>query len=496
VSRPWFDAAAPWVIVLVLLFAVLPVSEAAHQFSLSNLANGDFWWHLRTGIGILESHALPHNGWYSQSSAMPWTASSWLYDVAVAIGFRGLDLRIIPLAAMACKLALAVLVFLLAGGWRGRLWSAVLSSAVAQFILIGLPPLPMYCSALLFAIELLLLTQSRREASVLPLYWLPPLFLLWANVDVQFVIGVFALLLFAATAMLEHWGTRSGIAWLESPVNPPLPKLGATIAASLLATVLTPYGAGGYRVFFAQVTSAANSYFPDFQALRFRTPQDYLLLLLIGAAFLALGLRRSRDPFQIALLLLCTFASFYARRNAWLAVIAAVAILGNAPLEPASQPARESATLARSRLLLAAGLAIALLAAAAVIHLPRDRAGLLAKVGKAYPVAAADYIRDHHLPQPLFNSFPWGGFLTWYLPEYPVAIDGRTDLYGDDFNIQYAKVMNAGAHFSTLPALDQAGTLLLEKNSLMGTALATVPGFKVAYSDNVAVVLLREQPQP
>jgi len=304
------------------------------------------------------------------------------------------------------------------------------------------------------------------------------------------------LLLFAATAVLEHWGTRSGIAWLESPANPPLSKLGAAIAAALLATVLTPYGAGGYRVFVAQVTSAANTYFPDFQALRFRSPQDYLLLLLVGAAFLALGLRRSRDPFQIALLLLCTFASFYAHRYAWLAVIAAVAILGNAPLEPASQPTSESATLAKSRLLLAAGVAIALLAAAAVIHLSGNRARLLARVGKAYPVVAADYIREHHLPQPLFNSFPWGGFLTWYLPEYPVAIDGRTDLYGDDFNIQYANVMNAGAHFSTLPALDQAGTLLLEKNSLMGTALATVPGFKVAYSDNVAVVLLREPSQP
>ena len=118
-GRPWFDAAAPRVIVLVLLFAVLPVTEAAHQPSLSNLANGDFWWHLRTGIGILESHALPHTGLYSQSSAMPWTASSWLYDMTMAIGFRVLDLRVIPLAAMACKLALAVLVFLLAGGLRG-----------------------------------------------------------------------------------------------------------------------------------------------------------------------------------------------------------------------------------------------------------------------------------------------------------------------------------------------------------------------------------------
>ena len=121
---------------------------------------------------------------------------------------------------------------------------------------------------------------------------------------------------------------------------------------------------------------------------------------------------------------------------------------------------------------------------------------MLAKIGEAYPVAAADYIRQHQLPQPLFNSFPWGGFLTWYLPEYPVAIDGRTDLYGDDYNIQYAKVMNAEAHYSTFPPLNEARTILLEKKSLMGTALPSVQGFKQVYSDDVAVVLVREQPGP
>ncbi len=77
-----------------------------------------------------------------------------------------------------------------------------------------------------------------------------------------------------------------------------------------------------------------------------------------------------------------------------------------------------------------------------------------------------------------------------------MAIDGRTDLYGDDFNIQYAKVMNAEAHYSTFPPLAQAGTLLLEKKSLMGSALPHVAGFNQVYADDVAVVLVREQPQP
>ncbi len=499
--RHWFDAAAPRLIALVLLFAVFPFTEAAHQYALSSLSNGDFWWHLRTGLGILQSHALPHTGLYSQLSEMPWMASSWLYDIGLAVGYRAFDLLVLPLTAIACKLFLAVLTFLLAGGLRGRFWTAIFLSAAAQFVLVNLPPLPVYFSALCFAAELLLLLESRRAGDVRPLYWLPPLFLLWANVDAHFVIGIFALLLSVAASLLDERAGRSRTAGTARPKNSPLCALGAITAASLFATVITPYGWNLYGVFWARISSSANVYFPDFQSLRFRSPQDYLLLLLIAAAFLALGIRRSRDVFQVSLLLLCAFAAFHSRRDAWLAALAAVAILGEALPEPDSQSAREPSPLSnspqsQSKILLAAALAVALLAVAAAIHFPRSHAAMLAKVGKAYPVAAADYIRDHQLPQPLFNSLPWGGFLTWYLPEYPVAIDGRTDLYGDDFNIQYAKVMNAEAHFSTLPALNQAGTLLLEKNSLMGVALATVPGFKVAYSDNVAVVLTREQSAP
>lgn len=494
--RHWYDAAAPRVIAMVLLFGAAAFIEAAHQNSLSSIANADFWWHLRVGLGILESHALPHTGLYSQASALPWLSPSWFYDLMVAVGYRMFGLLYLPSFALYVKLMLAIVTFLLAGGLRGRFWPAVALSAAAQFVLIHWPPLPLYTSVLFFAVELLLLMQCRRSGQVRSLYVLPLLFLLWANADVQFVIGVFLLLLFVAASVIENWGTRAGVAWLERPSNPPLNLVGAITAASLIATFLTPYGWNLYGAFFARATSSANQYFPDYLALRFRSPQDYLLLLLVAAAFLALGMKRSRDLFQIALLLLCTFASFRAQRDAWLATIAAVAIVANALPGARSQPAGERSRVAKSQMLIAAGLAIALVVATAVIHFPRSRKATLAKIGKTYPVAAADYIRAHQLPQPLFNSLPWGGFLTWYLPEYPVAIDGRTGLYGDDLNIQYAKVMNADAHFSTFPPLNQAGTLLLEKNSLMGVALATVPGFTVAYSDNVAVVLVREQPVP
>src|SRR5664279_75210 len=221
-----------------MLFAVAGFHESIRQHSLNSIATGDFWWHLRTGLGILETHALPHTGLYSQSSALPWMASSWFYDVLVALGFKLLDLRFVAVLAIALKTALAALTFFLAGGLRGRFWSAIVLSAAAQYTLGAMPPLPLYCSVLEFAVELILLMDCRATGNVRRLYWLPLLFLLWANIDVQFVIGIFVLLLFAVVTLIERWGARAQIAWLDRTSSPPLNPLGIVTAAALLATVI------------------------------------------------------------------------------------------------------------------------------------------------------------------------------------------------------------------------------------------------------------------
>jgi hypothetical protein len=108
-------------------------------------------------------------------------------------------------------------------------------------------------------------------------------------------------------------------------------------------------------------------------------------------------------------------------------------------------------------------------------------------------VRAGDYIRANHLPPPIFNAYDWGGFLTWYLPEYPVSIDSRTALYGDEINARYFKVTTAEIPLDADPSFANARTILLRKDSPMAVALSSVPQFKVAYQDDVAMVLLQNQ---
>jgi len=476
---------------MLLLFATAGVVETRRLSSLPALANSDIWWHLRTGIWMLENHGVPHSGLFSQSTDLPWSAPSWGYDVLLALGFRLLALRSIPVLLIVFRPMLALVTFLLGGGLRGRFWAAVALSALAQYILGGLQPGPNYCSVILLGVELHLLLESRSVAKRRTLLWLAPLFLVWANLDVQFVYGIALFGLFIVASLLQGFVSRFGGNGLPDAPAAFLKNAGLAAALSGIATLINPYGFHVYGVFWASTGGAASLYLPSFHAMGFRQPQDYALMLVTMGAFLALGLGRSRDAFKILLMIGSTALSFYAQRDAWVVALAAIAVIGE-EIGAAAERTGASQKRWRFEALTACGLSAAVLALAVVLLIPRSQTVLLSKVAQSYPVAACDYIREHRLPQPLFNSYAWGGFVTWYLPEYPVAIDSRPGLYGDDFLVEYFKVANADVPYREFSAMNQAETLLFERSSLMGQALGSIAAFRVAYSDAVAVVLVKQ----
>lgn len=473
---------------VLLLFVSAALIEAFRLSSISALTNADIWWHLSSGLWMLQHRAFPHSGLFSQSPALPWIASNWAFDLLLALAYKLVGLRAIPILLMLFRAGLAVVTFFLAGGLRGKFWLAFVLSAIAQYVLGAIPPGPGYFSALLFGIELLLLLEARRTGSYRSLLWLPLLFLLWANLHVQFVYGVLLLVLFLSALAYERW--------FHVPSEHRL-DLGTVLkiaGISLVATLLTPYFYRPYGVFFATTFSSANQYLPEFRALGFRQPQDYLLLLLAMSAFLTLGLRRSRDIFQIALLAGCLGLSFYAQRDIWLVALASLAVIGEASTNVWTSDVTSTGDALRwqREVWLAAAGSLAILTIVAFAYIPRTREALVVKTGGSYPVAACDYVREHRLPQPIFNAYEWGGFLAWYLPEYPVAIDGRTDLHGGDTVAEYSKVMNADVPYTEYPAVAGAQTILLPRNAIMAAGLSSVPLFKVAYSDDVAIVLTRK----
>ena len=184
--------------------------------------------------------------------------------------------------------------------------------------------------------------------------------------------------------------------------------------------------------------------------------------------------------------------SFRLQRDSWLVVVASVGIIGNAFSRSQSVRFRGDGQRTSHGVTLAVAGLVAVMLIALTLSIPAQPEALMAQVSKNFPVRASDFIRRNHLPQPLFNSYFWGGFLTWYLPQYPVAIDGRLDLYGDTVNIPYFELTLAKIPLESHPDFAQAQTILLDANSPIAEALATQPAFRVAYRDDQAVVLVRQ----
>jgi len=487
-----FDTAPVRILALLLLLTAAPVCAA---FSLTPLLNGDIWWHLRTGLWILQNHSFPRSGLFSQYVDRLWVDCGWGFDVMTAGAYRLLGLRAFAALLMGFKLALAAVTFLLAGGRRGNFWCAILLSGIAQYVIVDLLPLPILFSILFYAVELLLLLQSRRSSDMRPLYYLPLLFFLWANLHAQFLNGLLLLGLYLLAEVTEFLLHLSGVRSFTAPTHV-LAKVSAIAGLSVAATLLTPYPFQLFENAFQ--TSYGKVLFENFQemqAMAFRRPQDFVLMLLVMTAFLALGRQRSRDLFKLGVMGISLMLAFRVQRDVWCVVFPAIAVIGDAlaDYQHEAELWKSSREWKWERSLAAVLVLVVFLAA--IIRIPSSKA-LMNQASRVFPVKACDFIRANQLPGSLFNTYPWGGFLIWYLPEYPVSIDGRLNLYGDEINERYFKVTGGTQRLETDPSFTAARIILLERNSGMLKALTTLPAlrdqFRVAYQDDIAAVLVRQ----
>lgn len=478
------------VVALTALFSAAAVYEAMHVFA---IYAPEVWIHLRSGEWILHHRSIPHAGVFSQWANLPWNDSTWGFDVILAAVYKAFGLRGIPILLMVLKVALAGVTFLLARAGRMSFWNAVVLSGVAQYVISGLQPLPYVCSILFFTVELWLLMRG-RSGDVRFLSWLPILFVVWANLHVQFVAGLVLLALFLIALWGEYGLGNLGVGWIDARVLPVSLRPATVIGAlSWLATFLTPYTfhllPRGFSVLYSP---AAFEHFSEMSSMSFRRPQEFVLMLLVMAGFLALGRRRSLALFESLILIAGTLVAFRIQRDAWLAVLPAVAVLSNGFLlkREGNEAPR---TVAWRRQLSATAALTAMVFVIAALSLSRPET-MMEKVSENFPVKACNYIRENRLPQPLFNAYIWGSFLTWYLPEYPVVADSRIELYGNEQLATYFDVVGGTKRLEEEPMVARAGVLLLERESAMAKALTNLPAlsaqYRLVYSDDIAAVFV------
>jgi len=361
-------------------------------------------------------------------------------------------------------------------------------------VLGSLPSISLF-SAALFGVELHLLLECRRGASWRALLPLPLLFLLWANLLIDFVFGLMVLGIFVAVMALQPMLARFGATALEAQPTAPVAPLCGIAFVSTAVTFVNPYGYALWQNAGTELySSTALKYFTELKPMEFRQPADYLVLLLAMSTFVFLGVQRSRDLFKYVALAAAMALAFRMQRDVWCLVLLSVGFIGE--LSSEGHPAvKATPRIGGIRHVAAVVIGLLFVIATVAAYLPASQPVLLRGAARVLPLEACNFMKQARPAPPIFNSYRWGGFLAWYLPEYPASVDARVALFGEEATAEHFKTVNGERPLNEDPVFSAAHTLLLEKHSKLATALTTIPVlanmYHVAYSDDVAIVFTR-----
>jgi hypothetical protein len=473
---------------LVMLLAGIGIYSLREKYCVTDF---DTWWHLKIGDWIIQNSALPHTGILSRAATdRAWVAYSWGYEVLLSFAYSSLGLLGIGIFGTALTVAVAFAAYWMLRRLSGRFWLAcILAGLTCMAFLFDGSPRPVFFSYIFYCIILALLFEVQRTARVRLLYWLPGVFVLWANLHIQFVYGLFVVGLFVGVHLAQQLLSKLDFqpAYLSASALPVKPLLGI-FAACVLATLIGPNFYHPYLVVLAY-TKAKFAYevIVELQPLPFRMFSNFIELFLAAAGFYAVGWQKKIDPFKLALLAVAAVVSFRTMRDAWFICFSAAACIADFPT-PADAPHRSDSW--RKLAFVAAAVILLLFVFAPLTDF--SARGLDRAISANYPVNAVNYLRRSSFSGPLYNNLNWGGFLMWYLPELPVAVDGRNDLYGDELDQLFYNSQSAFPSYKTDPYLDQAGLVILDSHLPLAKILTIDPRFRLVYHDDIATVYQRQ----
>lgn len=268
-----------------IVLAVLIAIPALVCLYGKGVSDPDVFWHMRTGQWALTHHAVPRTDPFTSFGiGKPWQAYSWLFDLFIFKSFQRFGLAGILGYSTAMVLAISAAIYSLVRRLQPDFAIAALLTFTAAVSLIRLyTPRTWLFTILFFTIQLNILLHVRKTGRSRELLWLPFIYLLWANIHIQFVDGLLVLALAFAESLLARWlpsaRTRLSATWMA-----------CISIACILATLVNPYGWHIYKVAhdLATQSGAANS-ISEMHALEFRNMTDYIMLFLALAAACALA---------------------------------------------------------------------------------------------------------------------------------------------------------------------------------------------------------------
>ena len=481
-----------WLTVPRLLVTILFI--AIFTMAVRVPADTDTWWHLRSGQYIVENQTIftadpfSHTH-YGQEWMYPKLAQVFWYGLFAGAGWIGMSMGL----ALWVTGAFALVWQVTPGNLYIRAFVILLGVVTSALTWVARPQM---ISFLFAALTLLLLERYKRVGSRW-IFVLPLLVILWVNMHGGYAIAFMLVGVYLVGEALNRLTKHSSdpvLSWQQIGI-----LFGIAIVSFLVVTI-NPHGWQMWLYPFKTVgIGALRDFIQEWRSPNFHATMTWPFIIMFLLTITVMGFTsRYTDWVDLLQVSLWTVWSLFAVRNIGMYGLLTVPLLARytdaavgkyLPVPGKSFIGRQSVMVYLNWLLLI----LVVLAVLIQINATLLPLSTMEPEQEIVPAKAVQFIQNKKPSGPLFNSYNWGGYLIYkLLPDYPVYIDGRTDLYEDKFMQRYIRVMAANEGWEQTLDEDGINLVLIERSSILAKFLEKNLEWEKIYEDNMAVIYARD----
>lgn len=444
-------------------------------------ADPDIYWHLRSGEVMLETRDIISGDIFSHTKTdVLRPHHEWLSEVIMAVFHTAFgDYGLTALATGLTMLALFLMYRLLEGSLGTRLFLLILAAQASQATSMGRPQIWM----LIFSIILVGMVLRRSPK----LYWIPVMMLAWGNLHGGWITGYIILGAAVFSEGVKLIFRRGGdVIWLRQLIIWSL--------VGVFALMLNPYGIEQLLVPLDTFTQAARPFISEWLPPNLLDPSRVGLMALLLMSLIILTTQYKHISLLSSVLLI-GFGVWALMTSRVVMLYMFIAPILVAPyLSIFAERYLPSLRLPEYRLNQPFRLAVPLLVISSigliVLFWFQSSPARIRQIQTYlnFPVEAVNFLNaSPDVGRELFNNYNWGGYLIYYLRDYPVFIDGRADLY-DEFFFVYQDISGLKEGWQAALTDYQIRTILIRPDSRLADALRAEGGWDVLYEDEDAVI--------
>lgn len=389
----------------------------------------DLGWHLKYGEYFFKHHQILRDNTFS--TMMPgykWANGEWITDNVTYFifhysGFAGLSL----ISAFIVTLTF----YFFAKAARLKPADTVLLFPLIVFLEDPINSVSFrgqQISILLTGVLCLVLSIYKPNSKIL--YFLPLLFLFWANIHLQFILGLAILGIWISISIIRNYINRNEN---KKSTTKELIYLASIFILSIMATFINPFGAGIHIFALSHFNNPLLKNIAEYlpfspMSKLWWTHMVITILFMFGIIFLLFRGKLINLAPIIGTAFIIFGLSVEVRRYAWTAYYLTFPLLQ--PIAELLRPAGKRASLYFS-------FTISIISLAMIIFLKWPVINNTSLTWNDYcnnantmcSPASAEFLIKNQYQGNLLSLYGWGGWLIWNYPQIKPTIDGRMHLW-------------------------------------------------------------------